>query len=229
MVWKLRKISHGERPNAWKREILLHCLGMESQQIFASFTNSNCYDGGIATLRKHFKPKHSVMMQWYRLRQLAQLPGESVTQFLASLAELASLCKFGDLQDEMIHDQIIEKTSIPRIRERLLTRCARHSTAAAKPATKSSAGQTKTCPVVSRKEIFALSKHKRLYGEAVHKLWFIVTQQAQSKLPSTWRPVQLVRENESFCKMVPFQTSHGETCHTSSEQGRRARNNQCLL
>ena len=84
------------------------------------------------------------MMQRYRLRQLAQLPGESATHFLASLAELASLCKFGDLQDEMIHDQIIEKTSIPRIRERLLTRCARHSTAAAKPATKSSVGQTKT-------------------------------------------------------------------------------------
>ena len=86
----------------------------------SSFTDSNWYDGSIATLRKHFKPKHSVMMQRYRLRQLAQLPGESATHFLASLAELASLCKFGDLQDEMIHDQIIEKTSIPRIREWLL-------------------------------------------------------------------------------------------------------------
>ena len=36
------------------------------------------------------------------------------------MRELATKCNFGSLQDEMIRDQIIEKTCVRRIRERLL-------------------------------------------------------------------------------------------------------------
>ena len=51
-------------------------LGWRVSESLLHSPTSNSYDGGIAALRKHFKPKHSVMMQGYRLRQLAQLPGE---------------------------------------------------------------------------------------------------------------------------------------------------------
>ncbi|PFX13052.1 hypothetical protein AWC38_SpisGene22907 [Stylophora pistillata] len=41
-------------------------------------------------------------------------------QFIAALRELATLWDFGGLCDEMIRDQLIEKTCVNRIRERLL-------------------------------------------------------------------------------------------------------------
>ncbi len=39
---------------------------------------------------------------------------------MLALTELASTCKFGFLTDELIRDQLIEKTTVQRIRERFL-------------------------------------------------------------------------------------------------------------
>ena len=59
-------------------------------------------------------------MSRYKFRQRSQQAGESVIQFVAALRELATFCSFGGLCEEMIRDQLIEKTSVNRIRERLL-------------------------------------------------------------------------------------------------------------
>jgi len=42
------------------------------------------------------------------------------SQYVADLRGLASFCKFGALQDEMVRDQLIVHTNCDKIRERLL-------------------------------------------------------------------------------------------------------------
>ena len=59
-------------------------------------------------------------MHRFEFRQRTQKPGESVAHYLSALRELARLCDFGALEDGLIVDQLIEKTSCNQLRERLL-------------------------------------------------------------------------------------------------------------
>ncbi|KAJ8046478.1 hypothetical protein HOLleu_05158 [Holothuria leucospilota] len=112
-------------PAERKRAILLHCLGAEGQRIFhtlpvVSSTETDTYEQAVRTLETHFKPTVNVVAERYRFRQRAQLPGEPVDSYISSLRELASTCEFRDFADEMIRDQLVEKTTSTKLRERLL-------------------------------------------------------------------------------------------------------------
>lgn len=48
---------------------------------------------------------------------------ETVLQHITALRELASTCDFGDLQDDMIRDRLVEHLLDQRIREKLLMDC----------------------------------------------------------------------------------------------------------
>ena len=107
--------------DARRRAILLHCLGTEVQRVFSSLDESSgSYEESIAAHERQFGPKHSVLLSRYKFRQRSQQAGQSVMQFVAALRELATFCSFGGLCEEVIRDQLIEKTSVKRIRERLL-------------------------------------------------------------------------------------------------------------
>ena len=71
-------------------------------------------------LTQEFGPRLNSRVERFHFRQIAQLPGESFRQYVFTLRTLAATCKFGDLTDEMIPDQLIEKTALSRIRNRLL-------------------------------------------------------------------------------------------------------------
>ena len=60
------------------------------------------------------------MSERYRFRQRSQQEGESIKQFVSAFRQLATNCRFGDLHDQMLRDQIIEKTTSADIREKLL-------------------------------------------------------------------------------------------------------------
>ena len=60
------------------------------------------------------------MSERYRFRQRSQQEGESIKQFVLALRQLATNCRFGDLHDQMLRDQIIEKTTSADIRKKLL-------------------------------------------------------------------------------------------------------------
>lgn len=64
--------------------------------------------------------KQNVFLQCFIFRQHHQLPGESVNQYVADLRGLANSCKFRELRDEMIRNQLIEHTNNNKIRETLL-------------------------------------------------------------------------------------------------------------
>ena len=105
-----------------RRAILVHSLGTEGQRIFAQFPTDETgkYEDAVKALQKYFGPRKSILIERYRFRQRSQGHGEPVKQFVAALTDLASSCNFGSLCEELIRDQLIEKTANPRVRERLL-------------------------------------------------------------------------------------------------------------
>ena len=110
---------------ARKRALLLHCIGLEGQRIFNTLPEStdedNVYDNALAALKRHFQPSVNVVSERYKFRQRKQHHGESIDFYVASLRDLAKTCSFETCTDkEMIRDQIVEKTTMPKIRERLL-------------------------------------------------------------------------------------------------------------
>ncbi len=110
-----------ELPNARKRALLIHCLGTEGQRLFYTLNVSDqgddTYTSALSAIRDFFVPKVNVVAERYRFRQRV---GETTDQYVAALRELAATCEFGAMEDEMIRDQLVEKTNSARIRERLL-------------------------------------------------------------------------------------------------------------
>lgn len=108
-------------PDARKRAVLLHALGTEGQRLFYTLPNAgDTYDTAIAALKEHFVPKVNVIAERHKFRQRAQRTDETVNQFLASLRELAATCDFGNMEEQMLRDQLIERVANIRIRDRLL-------------------------------------------------------------------------------------------------------------
>ena len=108
-------------PDKRKRALLLHCLGCEGQNVFSNLKDAgDTYKAAMVALEAHFAPKVNVVSERYKFRQRCQLPHETTEEYANVLRGLASRCKFGTLMEEMVRDQIIEKTKMPRLRERLL-------------------------------------------------------------------------------------------------------------
>ncbi len=107
---------------ARKKALLLHCLGAEGQRVLGALESGTTsdYDTAVELLSAHFAAPQSALLRRFLFRQRHQLPGESVQQYVANLRGLASTCKFGALQDEMIRDQLIEHTNDTKVRETLL-------------------------------------------------------------------------------------------------------------
>ncbi|KAI4903715.1 hypothetical protein NFI96_030773, partial [Prochilodus magdalenae] len=117
----LLAIGGSEFPAERKRALLIHCLGTEGNRIYSTLPLENDdYEGSVKALEKHFSPKLNIVAERYRFRQRAQAVGESIDHYVAALRELVKKCQFGAMEDEMLRDQIVEKTNSSRIRERLL-------------------------------------------------------------------------------------------------------------
>ena len=56
-------------------------------------------------------PKVNVVANCYTFCQHEQKPRESSLQYIAALRELIVTCEFGNMADEMIRDQCIEKNT----------------------------------------------------------------------------------------------------------------------
>uniref|UniRef100_A0A671NS01 Retrotransposon gag domain-containing protein n=1 Tax=Sinocyclocheilus anshuiensis TaxID=1608454 RepID=A0A671NS01_9TELE len=103
--------------------MLIHCLGAEGQRLYNTLPlEHDEYSGTVSALTTFFQPKVNVVAERYRFIQRAQHVGESTDHYIAALRELVATCAFGTFENEMLRDQdqLIEKISVPRIRERLL-------------------------------------------------------------------------------------------------------------
>ncbi|XP_073346961.1 protein NYNRIN-like [Pagrus major] len=107
-------------PDARKRAVLLHALGTEGQRLFYALPDTgDTYASAVEGLKKHFVPKVNVIAECHKFRQRAQRPEETVNEFLAALRQLAVACEFGDMEEPMLRDQLIERVANTRIRDRL--------------------------------------------------------------------------------------------------------------
>ncbi|XP_037621469.1 zinc finger protein 585B-like [Sebastes umbrosus] len=114
-------LGENELVDSSKCVLLQNCLGLEGQRIFTTLIQSGTtYAAAISTLTLYFCSDHTSQMYRLQFHQRAQMPGESVDVFVFALTELLRLCNYGDLQDKLILDQLIEKTNCPQLKERLM-------------------------------------------------------------------------------------------------------------
>ena len=75
------------------------------------------YTKALLELEKEYKPVKNKRAELYVFRKLAQLQGEGITEYVAALRDLATLCNF---LDNALCNQFIKKLCNPQIRERRL-------------------------------------------------------------------------------------------------------------
>ncbi|KAJ8346450.1 hypothetical protein SKAU_G00278510 [Synaphobranchus kaupii] len=108
-------------PDERKHAVLLHAVGTEGHRLFYTLPDTGItYASAVEVLKIHFVPKVNVIAERHKFRQRAQRPDEPINQFLAALRELAAACEFGDMEEQMLRDQLIERAANTPIRDRLL-------------------------------------------------------------------------------------------------------------
>ncbi len=108
-------------PDARIHAVLLRCPGTEGQRLFYTLPNGGTtYDEALAALDAHFTPRVNVVAVRQKFRQSAQCWDETVNQYIAELRHLAVDCQFGEMEDEMLRDQLIERAFLVAVRDRLL-------------------------------------------------------------------------------------------------------------
>ncbi|XP_028259738.1 zinc finger protein 271-like [Parambassis ranga] len=101
--------------------LLKNCLGPEGENILTTLIpNESTYSAAISALTAYFSCDQTTQMHRLKFHQRAQMPGETLHQFVLALEELLSPCNYGHLHDKLILEQLIEKTNYPQLRERLL-------------------------------------------------------------------------------------------------------------
>ena len=100
---------------------MLHCLGPTVQRIFSTLPGENTALAATKdALNGYFAPKRNVVAERYKFRSRAQQPEESIDAYLTALRELAKSCAFAALEEEMIRDQIVERSHSKSLKQRLL-------------------------------------------------------------------------------------------------------------
>ena len=131
--WRELFITYGEAidfdqfSDKKQRAILLNCLGAEGQKHFSKLPEANDYPPAateymkaLHKIEKEFRQIKNKRAERYIFRKRDQMPGETISEYVAVLRDLASTCDFGDFLNDALCDQIIEKINNHKIRERLL-------------------------------------------------------------------------------------------------------------
>ena len=113
---------------ARRKALLLHCAGMEVQEIFETLTDpgvpegedDDVYKAALRTLDAYFTPQVNVPYERHIFRQMKQEEHETVDQFVVRLSNQAANCEFGATKNEQIRDQIIDKCKSTELRRKLL-------------------------------------------------------------------------------------------------------------
>ncbi|UYV70088.1 hypothetical protein LAZ67_7001756 [Cordylochernes scorpioides] len=100
---------------------LLHCLGPQVQRIFFNLPEEkDTYEKAKEALTKYFTPQKNIVSERFKFRQRKQNTDENIDSYVIALRELVKSCEFGNLEEDMIRDQIIEKCYNRQLKEKLL-------------------------------------------------------------------------------------------------------------
>ena len=112
--------SKGVTNQAQKVALLLHSGGMELQDIYYTLAPEDEAQNKLDNcLSNYFTPKVNAPFERHGFRQMVQLEGETIDQFVCSLRQKVVSCEFDKL-DEAIPDQLIEKCRDPELRRKFL-------------------------------------------------------------------------------------------------------------
>ena len=92
--------TENQPENVRKREIFLSSIGDDTYQLLRGLIaptkpNEKTFIEIIAVLNKHFEPSKSVIVGRFKFNTYNRKSGQSVTNYIAELKELARNCKFG--------------------------------------------------------------------------------------------------------------------------------------
>lgn len=126
MWWKINYMlvinARGDAwPDAQGRAVPLHCLGPEGQRLFHTLPDqSTTIEEAMAALEKHFVPEVNVLACRHTFRQRFQRAEETASQYVAALRALAAPCGFGQMEGELIRDQLIANAYLSAVSDKLL-------------------------------------------------------------------------------------------------------------
>lgn len=114
--------GRGVTDNAQKQALLLHCAGMDVQDVFYTLPEGegeNVFDKCLSSLNTHFSPQVNVPYERHSFRNMCQTNNESIDQYITRLRQKAESCSFDNV-DEQIRDQVIEKCNSHALRRKRL-------------------------------------------------------------------------------------------------------------
>ena len=113
------------------KALLLHCGGMDLQDVYFTLPaapepgeGETVFTVAMKQLEQHFTPQVNVPFERHLFRNMAQLPTESIDQYVTRLRQKADYCQFEEKIDENIRDQVIEKCLSNSLRTKLLEKGA---------------------------------------------------------------------------------------------------------
>ena len=117
--------ARGNTEDGQKRALLLHCAGLDVQDIFETLSEvGTTYREACTKLDDYFKPAVNSVYERHVFRQLCPQHGETTMQFSTRLKQQAKLCDFGDKLEENVRDQLIDKCSDRRLKAKFLEKGA---------------------------------------------------------------------------------------------------------
>jgi hypothetical protein len=107
-----------------KKALLLHCAGLDVQDIYFTLEEEEGddeYQKTVKTLKKHFDSKLNFSAERYNFRSIRQFEKGAVDQYVTKLRQQAVQCDFTDPDAQLImRDQVTEKCPSHKLRTRLL-------------------------------------------------------------------------------------------------------------
>lgn len=115
-----------EMVDSSKLMLLQSFLGQEGQRVFTTLIkNQTSYAAAISELTAHFGSDQTTQLHRLQFHQRAQMPGETIVEFVTALKNLLRPCQYGRLKNKLLLNHLIEKTNNLQLRERLLMRTDR--------------------------------------------------------------------------------------------------------
>ena len=109
-----------------KRAVLLSVIGSATYKTLRNLLSpvkpgDKSFDQLVDTLKKHFKPAPSEIVERFRFHSRSRRQGESVATFVAELRSLAEFCNFKDTLEVMLRDRIVCGINDDAMQKRLLS------------------------------------------------------------------------------------------------------------